>query len=310
MAKLNTKRFLLTTVTLLVCVAFVNLTHNVYSAITPIITEDEQAELREERYALGHCPAPEPEELEVSVEEAKAAYLETQTCVSDTSIASSIKSTNKMMSGLRDSGGVKQPYEKQEKPNSSPCSKSDKKVLAEQARYGAQTEGLMEGKDGAETTANREGSTAQYALMSQNLQICHEQKLAEMSQVGPSFNLYCKENPDECSQSASHWLAPVAVVQASLGFRNFSQFHAKRIENLAAAAAESAKVEARGRQERATYEQYNYLYQALATMADKEQEIRAKNKIMMEAVDGTSSGGGLKRKFQQGGVGHEAITIQ
>jgi len=139
MAKLNAKRFLLIMVTLLVCVAFVNFTQNVYSALTPIITEDEQTELREELYALGHCPAPEPEELEVPVEEAQEAYMETQACVSDTSIASSIKSTNKMMSGLRDSGGVKQPHEKLEKPDSSPCSKSDKKIMAEQARYGAQT---------------------------------------------------------------------------------------------------------------------------------------------------------------------------
>jgi len=288
----------------LVIFAVGNIIENVYSAIDPYISDEEKAELREQRYAdLGHCPAPKPEELEVPVEEVQKDYFDTQACVSDTSVASSIKSNNKMIKDVRASGGVKKPFEPVEKPSSSPCSKTDKKVIAEQARNGAKTEGLSEGKDGAETSANQPGSTAEYALVSQNLQTCHEQKMDEMGQVGPSFNLYCKENPEFCTQSASRWYAPIAVAQAQVGYRNFSTYHSKRVQEIETSKKESRQVEERARQERATYERYNYLSQALKTVADKSQEINAKAEVMMIAFQA------YVEKFDQGGTSHNATSL-
>ena len=309
MAKLNARRALSTSVFLLFCVGMLNLAQNVYSAIEPILTDEERGELREERYALGHCPAPSPEELEVPIEEAQTDYFDTQACVSDTSIASSIKSTNQMMAEVRSSGDTQKPHKKLEKPDSSPCSKSDKKMLAEQSRNGAHTQGLTEGKDGAETAANMPGSMAEFALISQNLQTCHEQRIKEMTQVGPSFNFYCQENPDECPETAHRWLAPIAVVNASVSRQNFSLFHAERIANADAAIAESRAVERRARQERATYERYNYLHQAFAALADKDQQIRANNEVMMMGVRGENPGEGLVEKFQSGGVSHTANSL-
>ena len=185
MAKLKLKRLQGVIVFGLLVFAMGNIIENVYSAIPAVLTGEEQEIQREERYAsLGACPAPEPEALEVPVEDVQKEYFDAQACVSDTSVASAIKSTNKAMKELRSAGGVKKPFEPEEKPSSSPCSTSDKKALAEQARYGAQTEGLAEGKDGAETMANQPGSTAEYALISQNMQNCHEQTLAEMVKLG------------------------------------------------------------------------------------------------------------------------------
>lgn len=310
MAKLNFNRLSLALVIGLVFVAVANVAENVYSAIDPYLTGEEQAEIREQQYGdLGACPAPTPEELEVPVEEKQTDYFDTQACVSDTSIAASIKSNNQMVSEARSSGGVKKPHEKQEKPESSPCSKSDKKTMAEQARYGAKTEGLSEGKDGAETTASKPGSTAQYALMSQNLQTCHEQTLNEMGQVGPSFNLYCKENPELCSQTAQRWYAPVAVVKASTGFRNFSVYHANRLTEIQNSISTSREVESRARLERGTFEKYNYLSEVTKAMADKDQEIDAKTEVQMAGIRGKKAGEGLVEKFDQGGTAHNASAL-
>lgn len=310
MVKIKLKRFLAAMVFGLWAVGFVNLAQNVYSAIDPVLTEEERTERREDLYGLGHCAAPDPTSLEVPVEEIQEAYLDTQACVSDTSVANSIKSTNQMMSEVRESGGVKKPHEKQEKPDSSPCSKSDEKVLAEQARYDAQTQGLLEGKNGAETMANNSGSTAEFALISQNLQTCHELKLREMGQVGPSFNFYCEENPEECEASTStSWFAPVAVVQASAGLRNFSTWHAERISEINQSLDQSQRIEKRARQERATFERYNYLHQAFKTLADKDQEIRAKNEVLMTGFRGENPGEGLVEKFDQGGISHTANSL-
>jgi hypothetical protein len=309
MAKLNLNRLSLALVISLVFVAVANIAENVYSQVS-VLTDEETAEQRELSYAsLGHCAAPNPEDLEVPVDEAQTDYLDTQACVSDTSVASSIKSNNEMMSEVRSSGGVKKPHDKQEKPDSSPCSKSDKKVMAEQARYGAKTEGLSEGKNGAETSSSKPGSTAQFALISQNLQTCHEQKLTEMAQVGPSFNLYCKENPDLCSQTAQRWYAPVAVVKASTGFRNFSVYHAERIFKIENSISTSRQIEARARSERAHFEKTNYMTEAMKALADKNQEIDAKAEVQMAGIRGENPGEGLVEKFDQGGTSHNASAL-
>jgi hypothetical protein len=310
MAKLNLNRLSLALVIGLVFVAVCNVAENVYSATESYITGEEMEEQRALSYAsIGKCAAPKPEELEIPPEEAQTAYFDTQECVSSTSVANSMKSTDTMMSEVRSGGDVKKPHEKQETPTGGACSQSDKKVMAEQARYGANTDGLTEGKDGAETTASEPGSTAQYALISQNLQNCHEQTLTEMAQVGPSFNLYCKENPDLCSQTAQHWFAPVAVVKASTGFRNFSVYHADRVAKIEHSRTISRQVESRARQERATFDKYNYLSEALKAIADKNQEIDAKAQVQMAGIRGENPGEGLVEKFDQGGTAHNASAL-
>ena len=96
-------------------------------------------------------------------------------------------------------------------------------------------------------------------------------------------------------------------MQAQVGFRNFTSFHLERLEEIKAAVKQSKKVEERARQERATYEKYNYLHQAMAAVADKDQEIAAKNEVFMIGVEGANPGEGLKVKDNGDSPSHTAL---
>ena len=297
-------------VTLLVCVFILNVAQNAYSALEPLITEDEKLERDEEIFKLGGCTPPSKELLERPVAEAESEHIDTTACVFSTAMASNIKSTNKMMSEIRQSGDVKQEHEKQEVPSGSSCSQTDEKVMANQAGNGAMTEGYTEGKDGAETTANQPGSPAKYALLTQNLGICYAQTIKEMTSVAVSFNSYCKENPDVCGDSTTtSWLAPIAVVQASVGLVNFSTFHQERINEGNASLKYVSKIEQRANQEFSNFARFNPSEELNKAFDDKALEMKVNTATMAEATVGKNPKEGRVEKFEQGGNSHTANQL-
>lgn len=262
----------------------------------------------EQRQTLAHAPPIDPKLLSVPLEEVEADYQAQMECASDTALKASLKETEKQVKSLTGEHNVKKQIEPTEVPDSSPCSDTHAKMLDEQAQYGAKTEGLSEGKNGAETQANLDGSVAKTTLASQNRLKQYEMTLAERNQVGPAFNRFCIETGD-CEQAATPsgftWLVPVAVarVQGGLDGQNFERSHAAELIAASQSYEKAARTEDRYNRQLTQYDQLSQLHKLLEVQTAKQQEIKAKDTVIMQAALQ------LEIKMDQGGASHNCSSV-
>lgn len=156
-------------------------------------------------------------------------------------------------------------------------------ALAEMARYGGNELGLVEGKDGAVTEANKPGSTAKYALASQNKLNELKYTLAARNETGPAFKRYCAKT-GECGNqvSALDWLLPVAV--AAVNQREFNAFWEGERDEAAALLDKAEQTQRRHEREMVAYDRTSHQSTMLDLEMAKLQEINANEQVITEAV--------------------------
>lgn len=308
MVKFKAPRLQFLLVGTLLTVALSTLVGNVYSSLEPHLTGDEQAELREQRYAdLGHGAAPDEKMLKEPLDKVMTGYNDSMACASDTGLKDAAKSREKNGKSLHGAGGIKKPLLPTKMPESSPCSDTHKKMMAKQARYGAKTAGLSEGKNGAPTQASDPGSVNQTALASQNRLKQLEMTLTERNQTAALLNRGCAEGRFECpetSQASRGWLLPVAMAAtATLNNRDMQSYASEQAAATNAAYKMAQTTEKRMGEELAGHDQFKQLSQLIQLQMDKQQEINAKAEIMKQAALK------LEEKMDQGGASHNCSSV-
>lgn len=285
----------------LLCVAGLNLVTNGVTVIQASLTVEESELIDKTVHEeITHSSFPSPEVLAGTLEDIDKSHFEKLSCNTSSTVKAYNKSQNKHKKANRKIGDIKKLEKPEINPTSQSCGDTTEKLKDAQTRLGANTDGYLQGADGAESLASDEGSMAEFALTRQNEMANYEATTKLWAEK--SFGRYCNEIGDPgCKSQASNgknWLLPVTAMATytTINQRQFQEYLANARSQAADSIYKAKRTEARVMAEMTAWQNALPQKNAIEQLTAKQQEVNANQKVLTEAVLA------FETKFDQGGV--------